>query len=616
MAKKITYSNLILFASFFSLFLADTTYNYLLLQKIEHHLVLRRLSEVAYTIFAAGAALTIGILTTRNRPSVGFTILSFGLIALHAIFSHKYILHPFYSRPISPELFHLVNSTAYSYLLSIAFGLASVLALQVKSVSGFLTLNSFLLLVIGDFAIRFHSAVENSLVFIWADYAWNVSIAAGAGCALYYVKIRPRNFNLEFTAMKSVRTALALAIFVTNILLLCGISLLKIYSMPTALEFTSAIFLAFLIWLLSNSISLRVSSVFENVASIVYQQASITSNSQSLTALVPITKKTNLKETDILVNGYNQLIQHANALNLQIIEATKNRALVEIATQVAHDIRSPLAALDATLPTLTQLESDDTKILLKSATNRIRDIANMLLAKNREIKQLQPSLQNASETRLQPNLIITSLQQILSEKRTQVRNLPGVTIEFSSDAGTQAVFSKFERFAFKRVLSNLIDNAIEAKSQRDLLVEVSLSCSATQAFIAVKDNGRGIPPEVLARLGESGLSFGKVNGNGLGVHHAKATIESWGGSLSFESQEDNGTTTTVTIPLCEKPDIFEIKLKLNPDLYIVIIDDDHAVHELWRQKIASSNVPENHITTFLSADSFYGYFRNGRNKLS
>jgi signal transduction histidine kinase len=66
--------------------------------------------------------------------------------------------------------------------------------------------------------------------------------------------------------------------------------------------------------------------------------------------------------------------------------------------------------------------------------------------------------------------------------------------------------------------------------------------------IRIQDNGKGIPKERIANLGSRGNTFGKKSGSGLGLFHAKRTIESFGGKFDIESEEGHGTSIFITLP--------------------------------------------------------------------
>ncbi|HRK02544.1 MAG TPA: ATP-binding protein [Oligoflexia bacterium] len=64
-----------------------------------------------------------------------------------------------------------------------------------------------------------------------------------------------------------------------------------------------------------------------------------------------------------------------------------------------------------------------------------------------------------------------------------------------------------------RIISNILNNAKEADATE---VRISVKQSRDVVEVVISDNGRGIPAEVLAKLGSKGATFGKSGGTGLG----------------------------------------------------------------------------------------------------
>jgi signal transduction histidine kinase len=171
--------------------------------------------------------------------------------------------------------------------------------------------------------------------------------------------------------------------------------------------------------------------------------------------------------------------------------------LGELASQVAHDIRSPLAALSHMEGDLAVLD-EEKRILLRSAVNRIYDIANNLLEKNRKSQQpakdesSEPSVRDQSSTQLLSSLI----EPLISEKRLQFRSKIGIEINSLLKQDSYGLFASIQPIEFKRVMSNLVNNAVEVLGERGE-VQVSLRSVADTIELRVVDNGKGIPPKIL-----------------------------------------------------------------------------------------------------------------------
>ncbi len=111
----------------------------------------------------------------------------------------------------------------------------------------------------------------------------------------------------------------------------------------------------------------------------------------------------------------------------------------------------------------------------------------------------------------------------------------------------------------------------------------------------------GIPQSILSKLGTQEISYGKNaagSGNGLGVIHAKKTIESFGGEFKIESSADVGTTIKICLPIAETPDWFVKKLFLEKGINFVTFDDDISIHQIWSGRLSSLQANKSNVTHF------------------
>ena len=106
--------------------------------------------------------------------------------------------------------------------------------------------------------------------------------------------------------------------------------------------------------------------------------------------------------------------------------------------------------------------------------------------------------------------------------------------------------------ALVTIAGNLIDNALDAMNmqlsdmsrQREL--EFGVFTKPGELLITVRDTGCGIPEEIRDRIFEKGFST-KGTGRGVGMYHTKQLVESLGGTISFESEKDIGTSFMVEL---------------------------------------------------------------------
>ncbi|MBU0505670.1 MAG: HAMP domain-containing sensor histidine kinase [bacterium] len=219
--------------------------------------------------------------------------------------------------------------------------------------------------------------------------------------------------------------------------------------------------------------------------------------------------------------------------------------------QLLHDIRSPLAVLTVLMQELNSVP-DEMRDLLSTAVNRINEIIN------------------EQQTLIRKTVIPEIVKSVVKEKRYEYKTKP-IQIECHIEPEVYLTPVRINVSDFKRILSNLINNSVEAMdgngnmtvsifsrtddptSQRsddlDKLTLEHRGVGATAQLISIEitDTGQGIPPEVLPKLMNKGATFGKEKGQGLGLYHAKKCIEGWGGKISICSEEGKGTRVEMVL---------------------------------------------------------------------
>jgi signal transduction histidine kinase len=239
------------------------------------------------------------------------------------------------------------------------------------------------------------------------------------------------------------------------------------------------------------------------------------------------------------------------ALQQKELEAEHNGQIALLAAQVAHDVRSPLAVLKTVVHDKRDAADED-GVLIRVAVERITGIVNTLLAQR--YKPLLPRVRLSDQSDastlepITPVAVCDVVKSIIHQKRAQFRAMDGCTIIADYREGQAAELVLAQRNELQRLLSNLINNAVEALDQKLGVVTVVIHFEPSFAVLTIQDNGKGIPAEVLPSLMQRGRSFGKPAGSGLGLYHAKTCVESWGGSILLRSQIGVGTSISVRIP--------------------------------------------------------------------
>lgn len=329
---------------------------------------------------------------------------------------------------------------------------------------------------------------------------------------------------------------------VSLIPLLKRISILKI---ETALIFLFIMLLSAIISkILSKKLVSRIKEINAAVNNII--------ESKNLNAKINTNGNDEISKLAI---AFNKMTLELKSNQHELIKTEKAQSIAEIAKQVAHDIRSPLAALNILISQDFSFP-EESRILFRNIINRIGDIANDLMEKSRDLKK-KGICENNYSIQLAP--VVSS---IVREKQVQFCSTENIVIDFKITSEIYGLFAKVNLSEFKRMLSNIINNAVEALPGKGKVL-ITLSQNNANIRLSLADDGKGIPKEVLGDLGSQGFSYEK-KGSGLGLYHARNTIEKLNGELQIISTVNKGTEVILTIPHAEPPVWFLPKLSFLP----------------------------------------------------
>lgn len=209
--------------------------------------------------------------------------------------------------------------------------------------------------------------------------------------------------------------------------------------------------------------------------------------------------------------------------------------------KAAHDIRSPLATLKLITSVLEGL-SEENKKILDMVTDRIESIAEDFLSLAKKNKQFLQTVTSAK--------LIEIINHLIAEKCLEYASESGIEISLShAHSVPKNCMVKIDSLELQRVMSNLINNSVQSFEEQKGFVQVIVEYKNGIVNIIIKDNGKGIHPKIISHLLKKGATFGKTGGSGLGLYHAKSTVESWGGKLKLTSEFGVGTSIIIVLPI-------------------------------------------------------------------
>jgi PAS domain S-box-containing protein len=224
---------------------------------------------------------------------------------------------------------------------------------------------------------------------------------------------------------------------------------------------------------------------------------------------------------------------------------------------VSHELRTPLTPLKA----LAQLvrsrmrrsQQQATPLDMESLDRNLAAIERQVDRMNGLVNDLL-SVSRAEKGSLSMERVPYDLAVVL---RDVVQRYVDATVEegrhtFSIEAPT-TLPAHGDQSRVEQLLMNLVGNAVKY-SPTGGQVRVALAAHDRSAEIAITDNGIGIPPDDLPRLGHpfvrGGGRAGTFAGMGVGLYVARIVAEAHAGSLALESDGDGkGTTVRVKLPL-------------------------------------------------------------------
>lgn len=215
---------------------------------------------------------------------------------------------------------------------------------------------------------------------------------------------------------------------------------------------------------------------------------------------------------------------------------------------VAHDLRTPLNAISLAAQTLTRGlvgrdPSPEIARMLKTLQRngrRLEELVDGVLKESDHVGTEAGVRVVAREFDLWPLVesVVRDLQPVAETAATRVINsVPDDLITYG-DAGL-----------VRRVLQNLIANAINFSPRGEVTVEARATDAHGGIECWVRDNGAGISADRLETIFDKGETDSEEEGaSGLGLPIVKAFVEAHGGEVTVESQEGKGSTLRFTLP--------------------------------------------------------------------
>ena len=234
-----------------------------------------------------------------------------------------------------------------------------------------------------------------------------------------------------------------------------------------------------------------------------------------------------------------------------VLGARTTQMRQEFLSTVSHELRTPLTSIRMFVDTLASGPIDDSEStrtyldIIKRENERLSRLVENFLAFSR----LESGRTEFQLESIAPSEIANDAQSALAARLA----LPGCEFTANCEPGLPVVH--VDQAAMSSAVLNLIENALKYTGEQKR-VSLDVARDGDGVVFSVTDNGHGIPPAELKRLGErfhrATAGRGAPAGFGLGLSIVRAIAEGHGGRVTVESTEGRGSIFRIHLPPAPK----------------------------------------------------------------
>jgi PAS domain S-box-containing protein len=243
-----------------------------------------------------------------------------------------------------------------------------------------------------------------------------------------------------------------------------------------------------------------------------------------------------------------QLEEAARQHEAKLAQAARLSSVGQMALEIAHELNQPLGAIaNFANGCVRHLKSNtgNTADLIDT----IEQIAGQAVRAGGIMRRIMSGARKpaTSPECVQLNDLVHDVARLVGAEMQRF----GITLRL--DLAPQLPMVQIDRLQIEEAVVNLIRNGCEAMQgcagARQLFITTSMA-SPSVVEVAVRDTGRGLPPEIAARIFEPFYTT-KPESLGLGLSISRSIVEAHGGDLHARGENGGGTTFWFTLPAAE-----------------------------------------------------------------
>ena len=221
----------------------------------------------------------------------------------------------------------------------------------------------------------------------------------------------------------------------------------------------------------------------------------------------------------------------------------------EFLANMSHEIRSPMTAIlgyaDILLGKLKDSDSVECVTTIKQSGNYLLEIINDLL----DLSKIESGKVTLQKEPISVPVLLNEIHSLISVRAKEKK----LRFSLSYDGPIPETIIS-DRIRLRQILINLSANGIKFTECGTVQITSRFLLESSSLEFEVSDTGLGIPPQMQARLFQpftqaDTSATREFGGTGLGLAITKRLVDLMGGSISFETELDKGTTFKVSIPV-------------------------------------------------------------------
>jgi signal transduction histidine kinase len=229
----------------------------------------------------------------------------------------------------------------------------------------------------------------------------------------------------------------------------------------------------------------------------------------------------------------------------------------------AHELRTPIQPILGLSEIVLSNTKDTEQAKLLEVVNRNAKRLQQLTEDILDVTKIESQSLNLKKEQFNLNVVITNaIEDIMTKKvspKTEIKNNnAAIKLQYHQP---QDVFLYGDKGRISQVIHNLLYNAVKFTNDNDGAITVITekkdiedheqpNSIGQRVIVSIKDNGKGIDPQIFPRLFTRFATKSQTGGTGLGLFICKGIVEAHGGKIWAENnQNESGASFSFSLPI-------------------------------------------------------------------